>query len=202
MVIRYVDINDPSKKDISTPVVKEGVVGESFDVSGDKKEIPEYTYIKGPEDPTGTYTEEEQERIYYYAKNTKVITKHLEQGTGIVLTDEPEYVEEGYVGKHYTTSKQEIEGYTYVADTGNLSGSMREEPITVIYYYAKNTKVISKYLEQGTNKVLTEKPEYVEEGYEGKDYKTEQKEIEGYTFVLVDGETEGKMTKEPITVTY
>ena len=79
---------------------------------------------------------------------------------------------------------------------------MREEPITVIYYYAKNTKVISKYLEQGTNKVLTEKPEYVEEGYEGKDYKTEQKEIEGYTFVLVDGETEGKMTKEPITVTY
>ena len=202
VVIRYVDINDPSKKDISTPVVKEGVVGESFDVNEDKKEIPEYTYIKGPEDPTGTYTEEEQERIYYYAKNTKVITKHLEQGTGIVLTEEPEYVEEGYVGKHYTTSKQEIEGYTYVADTGNLSGSMREEPITVIYYYAKNTKVISKYLEQGTNKVLTEKPEYVEEGYEGKDYKTEQKEIEGYTFVLVEGETEGKMTKEPITVTY
>ena len=202
VVIRYVDINDPSKKDISTPVVKEGVVGESFDVSGDKKEIPEYTYIKGPEDPTGTYTEEEQERIYYYAKNTKVITKHLEQGTGIVLTEEPEYVEEGYVGKHYTTSKQEIEGYTYVTDTGNLSGSMREEPITVIYYYAKNTKVISKYLEQGTNKVLTEKPEYIEEGYVGKDYKTEQKEIEGYTFISVDGSVEGKMTEEPITVTY
>ena len=49
---------------------------------------------------------------------------------------------------------------------------MTQEPITVTYYYAKNTKVISKYLEQGTNKLLTEEPEYVEEGYVGKDYKT------------------------------
>ena len=200
--VRYVDINHQDEEDIATPVVKEGIVGEPFDVSEDKKEIPGYTFIRGPEDPTGIYTEEEQEKIYYYAKNTKVITKYLEQGTDIVLSEEPEYVQEGYVGKFYMTAPQEIEGYTYVADTNNLSGSMTEETITVIYYYAQNTKVTAKYLEQGTNKVLTEQPEYVQEGYIGKDYATEQKEIEGYTFVTVDGEVTGTMTKEPITITY
>ena len=118
------------------------------------------------------------------------------------MSEQPEYVQEGYVGKFYMTAPQEIEGYTYVADTNNLSGSMTEETITVIYYYAKNTKITVKYLEQGTNKVLTEQPEYVQEGYVGKDYSTEQKEIEGYTFVTVEGEVTGSMTEEAKTITY
>ena len=202
VIVRYVDINDPEETEIATPVVKEGIVGEGYDVSEDKKEIPGYTLVQEPEEKTGTYTEEEQEKIYYYAKNTRVITKYLEQGTDIVLSEQPEYVQEGYVGKFYMTAPQDIEGYTYVADTNNLSGSMTEETITVIYYYAKNTKITVKYLEQGTNKVLTEQPEYVQEGYVGKEYSTEQKEIEGYTFVTVEGEVTGSMTEEAKTITY
>ena len=46
-------------------------------VTEDKKEIPGYTLIEEPEEPTGTYKEEKQEKVYYYAKNTKVIVKIL-----------------------------------------------------------------------------------------------------------------------------
>ena len=68
---------------------------------------------------------------------------------------------------------------------------MTEEVIEVIYYYAKNTNVVVKYLEKDTNVELED--EVLIEGYEGKDYETEQKEIENYTFVEDTGNTSGKM---------
>ena len=84
---------------------------------------------------------------------------------------------------------------------------MTKEPIEVIYYYAQNTKVIVKYLEQDEtpedntdNQVLAE--EITIEGYAGLEYKTEQKEIENYTFVESTNNTEGTMTKDVIEVIY
>ena len=84
---------------------------------------------------------------------------------------------------------------------------MKREEIEVIYYYEQNTKVTVKYLEKDNtpndnsdNKVLKE--EETINGYVGKEYKTEEKEIQGYTFVESTENTEGKMTKEPIEVIY
>ena len=205
VVVKYVD--KASKEEISDRVEKEGIIGEEYDVTEDKKEIPGYTLIEEPEEPTGTYKEEKQEKVYYYAKNTKVIVKYLEKGTNKILTEEPQYEIEGYEGKGYTTERKQIEGYTYVEDTRNTSGTMKREEIEVIYYYEQNTKVTVKYLEKDNtpndnsdNKVLKE--EETINGYVGKEYKTEEKEIQGYTFVESTENTEGKMTKEPIEVIY
>ena len=114
---------------------------------------------------------------------------------------------EGYVGKDYTTVEEEIPGYTLVATTNNLEGTMTEDPIEVIYYYAQNTKVIVKYLEQDEtpddnrdNQVLAD--EITIDGYEGLEYETEQKDIENYTFVESTNNTSGQMTKEVIEVIY
>ena len=101
--------------------------------------------------------------------------------------------------------KKQIEGYTYIEDTGNTSGTMKREEIEVIYYYAQNTKVTVKYLEkypneEGKHKVLA--PEETINGYVGKEYTTEEKEITGYTFVESTDNTEGKMTKDEIEVIY
>ena len=84
---------------------------------------------------------------------------------------------------------------------------MTKDPIEVIYYYAQNTKVVVKYLEKDDtpgdntdNKVLAAAETI--EGYEGKDYETEQKDINNYTFVESTNNTEGTMTKDIIEVIY
>ena len=276
VIIKYVDKN--TGEEISEEKTKEGIVGEEFDVTDDVKEIPGYTLVEEPEEKTGTYTPEVQEKIYYYAKDTSVIVKYLEKddtqddGDNKVLADEvlisgyegeaykteeeiipgytlvetkgdlsgtmtseqqvvvyyyskdtkvivrylekdetpenpednkellPEKTIEGYVGEEYTTTEEIIPGYTLVQKTTNFEGIMTEEVIEVIYYYAKDTSVIVKYLEKGTDKVLAD--EILIEGYEGKDYETEEKDIENYTFVEDTGNTKGKMEREQIEVIY
>ena len=51
VVVKYVDIN--TDEEIEDRVNKEGIVGETFDVTEDKKEIPGYTLVKEPEEKTG-----------------------------------------------------------------------------------------------------------------------------------------------------
>ena len=210
VIVKYVDIN--TDEEIEDRVNKEGIVGETFDVTEDKKDIPGYTLVEEPEEKTGTYTEETQVKTYYYAKNTKVIVKYLEKddtpeddADNKVLSEQ--ITIEGYEGKSYSTEKKTIEGYTYVESKGKTSGKMEKDTIEVVYYYAPNTKVIVKYLEKDNtpndntdNKVLA--PEETINGYVGEKYDTEQKTITNYTFIESTDNTEGTMTKDTIEVIY
>ena len=210
VIVKYVDIN--TDEEIEDRVNKEGIVGETFDVTEDKKDIPGYTLVEEPEEKTGTYTEETQVKTYYYAKNTKVIVKYLEKddtpeddADNKVLSEQ--ITIEGYEGKSYSTEKKTIEGYTYVESKGKTSGKMEEDTIEVVYYYAPNTKVIVKYLEKDStpndntdNKVLA--TEVTINGYVGEKYDTEQKTITNYTFIESTDNTEGTMTKDTIEVIY
>ena len=200
VIVKYVD--KVSGNEISDTVVKEGIVGENFDISENEKDIVGYTLIEEPAEKTGTYTEEEQTKTYYYAQTSKVIVKYLEKGTNKILTEDTQYEITGYEGKEYETEQKEISGYTFIESTNNTEGTMTKETIEVIYYYAQNTKVIVKYLDKNTNTVLTEEAQYEIVGYEGKEYETEQKEISGYTFIESTNNTEGTMTKEEIEVIY
>lgn len=203
--IKYVDKN--TKEEINNRGEEEGIVGENFDISKHKKEIPGYTLIEEPKELTGTYTEKTQIKTYYYAKNTKVIVKYLEKGTGKILTQEPQYEISGYEGQTYTTTSQPIEGYTFVESTNNTRGTMKRDEIEVIYYYAANTKVHISYLEKDDtpndntdNKVLANAQ--VINGYVGKDYETKAAVINGYTLVENTNNTSGTMTKDEIEVIY
>ena len=210
VVVKYVDIN--TGEEISDSKTKEGIVGDTFDVTEDKKDIEGYTLVEEPDEKTGTYTVQRQTKIYYYAKDTSVIVKYLElDDTPEETADNPvlakEVTIEGYEGKDYTTVEEEIPGYTLVATTDNLEGTMQRDEIVVIYYYAPNTNVIVKYLEQDNtpndnsdNKVLA--GEVNIEGYVGKAYTTTEETIPGYTLVATTDNLEGTMTKDPIEVIY
>ncbi len=176
--VKYVD--KASKEEISDPVEKEGIVGEKFDITVDKKEIPGYTLIEEPKELTGTYTEEKQEKIYYYAKNTKVIVKYLEKETNKTLTEEPQYEIIGYEGKEYTTEKKEIEGYEFVEATDNTEGKMTKEPIEVIYYYAQKTKAKVQHIDRETGEILKEE---IKNGKVGDIFETYSEDFEGYVLV-------------------
>ena len=209
VIVKYMD--KYTKEEISDSKEKEGIIGEEFDVTEDVKEIPGYTLVEEPKEKTGTYTSEVQEKIYYYAKNTKVIVKYLEQddtpedNDNKVLSEQIEMA--GYEGESYATNSEQIEGYTLVATKGNINGIMTKEEQIVVYYYAKNTKVIVKYLEKDNtpndnsdNEVLL--PEKTIEGYVGENYTTTEEIVPGYTLVEKPTNHEGIMTEDKIEVIY
>ncbi len=203
--IKYVDKN--TKDEIDNRGEEEGIVGDNFDISNHKKEIPGYTLVEEPEEITGTYTEKTQIKTYYYAKNTKVIVKYLEQGTNKILTPEPQYEILGYEGQGYTTTNKQIEDYTFIESTKNTSGTMKRDEIEVIYYYAPNTKVHIRHLEKDDtpenntdNKVLASAQ--VINGYVGQEYETKAVDIDGYTLIENTNNTKGTMTKDEIEVIY
>ena len=210
VVVKYIDKN--TGEEISDRRTKEGIVGDTFDVTEDKKEIEGYTLVEEPVEKTGTFTAETQEKIYYYAKNTKVIVKYLEQDdTPEDIADNKVLAKEktilGYEGESYSTMKEDIEGYTLVDKTNNTSGTMQKDEIIVIYYYSQNAKVTVKYLEKddtpndnSDNKVLVQ--EKTINGHVGQEYKTTEEIVPGYTLVEKTTNTEGTMTKEPIEVIY
>ena len=208
VTVKYID--KYTGEEIDDRVEKDGVIGTKYDVTEDKKEIAGYTLIEEPEEKEGIYTEEPQEKIYYYAKNTNVIVKYLEKDETESNADNTVVAEEvrieGYEGKEYTTEEKTVPNYTFVEVDGETEGNMTSESIEVIYYYAPNTKVMVKYLEQDNtpenneDNILLATEEI--EGYVGKEYTTEEKVIEGYTFVKATENTKGTMTKDTIEVIY
>ncbi len=193
--VKYIDQN--TNKEIAESVIKEEKVGNTFDVSGDKKDIEGYILLEEPLQKTGVYKESKQERKYYYAKKSKVNVRYVDK-----ITDEeiaPKEVIDGYEGKQYSTNRKMIEHYTYVGDSKNTSGDMARENIEVVYYYKYNTKVIVQYIDKETDSVIktTEK-----EGLEGDVYETIAKEIPGYILVEEPEDRIVTMRKEAIIVRY
>ena len=194
VVIKYVDKN--TGKEISPQIVREGIVGETFDVTGDRKNITGYTLVEEPSEKVGIYTIEEQEKIYYYAKNTQVIVRYLEEDdTPEDNTDnkvlEKDVLIDGYEGKSYDTEQKEIENYTFVKATDNKKGIMTEEPIEVIYYYAQNTKATVQHIDRETGEILKEE---TQNGKVGDLFETKAEDFEGY--VLVESPEEANIVMD------
>ena len=140
-------------------------------------------------------------RYYYVHVSSGVIEKHIDMNTDEILYNT---THEGNEGDEYTTKPKEFKGYSLVEEKypENAEGKMKREVITVNYYYKKKeaATVIIKYIDKETNEEIKEK--IVIEGYEGDEYKTERKELEGYEFVEVVGEQEGTMKEEKEIIYY
>ena len=132
----------------------------------------------------------------YYRVIPKVIVKYVDIITGEEVSEE--IIIEGEYDESYdiTEHLKEREGYTLLISpslTGEFTNAVEEK----VFSYAKNTEVIVKYLEKDTDVELL--PEERIAGYEGKDYVSESKDVENYTYVESIN-AEGKMTVDPVTV--
>ena len=195
VVVKYVDKN--TNEEISSRVEKRGRVGTEYDVTGDKKEISGYTLIEEPAVKTGTYTEESQEKIYYYAKNTDVHVRYVDKISKEEIAEEE--IIEGYEGQKYVTDRKEITGYTFVEDSGNTEGEMTRERTEVVYYYLYKTKVRVEHRDKYTDGLLGEEEQ---EGLEGEVYESSAKDFEGYVLVEEPENRTVTMTKEEIVLIY
>ena len=200
VTVHYYEENSTTK--VSNDVVIPGKVFDRYEAVPAGDVASKYELVGVPENATGKMTEEEIVVTFYYRKKaTKVIVHFYEEGTNNKLSEN--VVIEGRVDDRYTTTAATDvpSKYELSIRPENATGSMTEEIIEVTYFYrVKDTVLNIRYLEQGTNIELAS-PER-QTGKVEEDYITDAKVIEGYTLVGDSGNTTGKLTIAPITVTF
>lgn len=187
---------------LSEDVIIAGRVGDTYNTTSASDIASKYELVKTPTNVTGIMTEEQIVVIYYYRlKDTSVLVHHYIEGTTTPLSSDVTIA--GKVDDTYsTTVASDIPSkYELVETPTNATGIMTEEQIVVTYYYhLKDTRVIVKYLEKGTDAVLAE--EEVINGKVDDKYNTTKKTIQNYTYIEDTGNTTGVMTENAIEVIY
>ena len=205
-------------------VVIEGKEGNPYATEEATNVSEKYELVeeKLPENAEGTiekYDEEKpQEVIYYYRlKPAKVLINYLEKdedtddSNNLVLTAQEQI--DGHVDDSYNTDtdhrKETIEKdgkkYTLVSDSGNKTGNMTLQDITVTYYYLQNTKATVRYVERNpeTGEIVKDLEEpTVKEGLVGDEFVTNSKDFLGYKLVESPEKTTINLTKEEQTLIY
>ena len=194
VIVKYVDKD--TEEEISESIEKTGVVGTTFDVSEDKKDIEGYILTEEPTSKTGKYTKADQEKIYYYVEKSLVIEKHIDINTQEIIYTQ---THEGKEGEEYEISSKTFEGYDLISkdEKGNSilptneKGKMQKGTIEVSYYYSKKASVIIEYIYKQTGEKISEDTKII--GHENDRYETKAKNIENYILVEEPSNKTGKM---------
>ena len=216
-------VPDAQGQDVQDVVI-EGKEGDPYTTEEATNVSEKYELVeeKLPENAEGTiekYNEEKpQEVIYYYRlKPAKVLINYLEKdedtddSNNVVLSGQEQI--DGHVDDSYNTDtdhrKETIEKdgkkYTLVSDSGNKTGNMTLQDITVTYYYLQNTKATVRYVERNpeTHEIVKDLEEpTVKEGLVGDEFVTNSKDFVGYKLVESPEKTTIEMTKEEQTLIY
>ena len=166
----YIDID--TNKVLSTEK-QEGPLGKK--VTTNAKNITGYTLVKKPESETFTIKKESQTVKYYYAKNTTVTAKYIDKITNEEILDKVTI--SGKSGDKYEILQKIINGYDLIKIDGNPKGTMKGEPINIIYYYKHKSKIIVNYIDKETGKLIGQKEEIY---YEGDIFNPEIRNYEGF----------------------
>lgn len=202
--IKYID--SITGKEISTITAIEGKkVGESYtttaqDITGYKLVAVTLNGENLQDVPTSTtviLTVGKQTIVYEYKKESKVITKYIDDKTEeeIAGREEKTYLE----GDPYTASAVAIKGYSSI-EPKEITGTMGIEDVTVTFRYRKiSNGLLVKYVDEVTGKILEET---LYGGNEGEIITPEEKEINGYKMTRGPEEKDITLKAEAQEVTY
>ncbi|WP_285016546.1 MucBP domain-containing protein [Lactococcus garvieae] len=188
--------------DLSEPEFFYGVLGDKYSTYA--RTIPGYKLTVMPNNALGQFSDDDQTVSYIYKKEAvaggDVTVKYLDSHGKNIAND---IVKSGNIGEDYTTEQKNIEGYSFKEVQGDISGQFQNQPQTVIYVYTKNpvisANVTVNYVDEDGNQISED---VIKSGNIGDIYNTEQKDINGYTFKEVKGNTTGQLTDQAQTVTY
>lgn len=200
LIIRYVDQDGK----VLEEEIQTNKVGTTYELSSTGKEIPGYDFIAIEGNHLGEYKETDTIVLYKYKKqeNGKLIIRYVDENKEIL----EEIVTVGIVGKTYrydeSDIKKEISGYDFKQIEGELTGKYKKEDTIILCYYEKikRGRLIVVCIDENNEiikqTVTTEKV--------GTEYNLSDvgEEIEGYTFIEMQGEPVGKYKQEDIIVTY
>lgn len=179
-----------------------GVLGDKYSTYA--RTIPGYKLTVMPNNASGQFSDDDQTVSYIYKKEAvaggDVTVKYLDSHGKNIAND---IVKSGNIGEDYTTEQKNIEGYSFKEVQGDISGQFQNQPQTVIYVYTKNPVISANmtvnYVDEDGNQISED---VIKSGNIGDIYNTEQKDINGYTFKEVKGNTTGQLTDQAQTVTY
>ena len=192
-------IDTVTKQEIAPSTLQSGLENDDYTTSS--VNINGYVLEVTPSNATGKMTVDQITVTYEYRKKSSVTVKYVDIKTNESLVEE-DVVIKGLQGDNYDTEQKEFEGYKYVRVDGEVTGQMGAEPTTVTYYYIKQSKVVTKYIDKNTGKEI-EGVEREERVYsEGDRYTTVRKTIEGYTYVEDSQNITGEVGREDIEVIY
>ncbi|MBC1963847.1 MucBP domain-containing protein, partial [Listeria welshimeri] len=183
-----------------------GDVGETYTTV--QKDITGYDFKEVQGNATGEFTTKAQVVNYIYAKTvtpveqgTVTVNYQDEQGNSLAPTE----TLKGDVGETYTTVQKDITGYDFKEVQGNTTGEFTTKAQVVTYIYTQTptpveqgTVTVNYQDEQGNSLAPTE----TLKGDVGETYTTIQKDITGYDFKEVQGNTTGEFTTKAQVVTY
>lgn len=169
---------------------------------------PDQTQVNFTPAQSSTQPTDEQATVTYKKDapviQTGTVTYYYQDAAGNELLQPATF--SGDVGVTYPDRVAQITGYHLQSVTGNRTGQITKDPITVTYIYAKDSQPESQkgqvtvaYHDETGQALL---PNQVITGNVGDPYTTDQATISGYHFVRVTGNPNGTITKDPIDVTY
>ncbi|MGH1585469.1 MucBP domain-containing protein [Lactiplantibacillus plantarum] len=117
----------------------QGQLGQPYETS--PLNINGYTVKSTQGNTTGTYTVQPQRVVYIYERTAgqPVTAKYQDQDGKSI---HPDVVHSGYLGDNYSTEQLAIDGYTFNAVQGDVSGTFGTTAKTVTYVYTENTPTI------------------------------------------------------------
>ena len=207
--VKVIYIDTDTKKEIAESTIINGYDGDPYTTSA--KTIKDYEILVIPTNAKGTMkaTEDGEEIVvkYIYKKNSaaKVVEKYVDINTQEVVES---IDHEGKIGKSYEIKPNVPDGYQLQEkDSKGMNilpirtkGVMTEKPIEVVFYVAKDAKVTAYYVVKYEDDELADR--VVIEGYEGKEYAVDSKDIDGYELIEIDGNQEGLMAAGENIVTF
>ncbi|ARW34811.1 MucBP domain-containing protein [Lactiplantibacillus plantarum] len=130
---------DQDGKSIHPDVVHSGYLGDNY--STEQLAIDGYTFKTVQGDVNGTFGTTAKTVTYVYERTAglPVTAKYLDQNGKSI---HPDVVHSGYLGDSYSTEQLAIDGYTFKAVQGDVSGTFGTTAKTVTYVYTVNTPTI------------------------------------------------------------
>ena len=143
----------------------------------------------------GTYIHVGTVRVYYCDENYRKIADHQDFM--------------GELGTSYIkVGQKDLPGYTLKEIKGDSTGTYTDVPKKVVYIYTKNpvkpaepttSTITVHYQDEQGNKIA---PDEILSGKVGESYQSKQKDLPGYTFKEIKGDSTGTYTDEPKEVVY
>ena len=167
IIINYLD--EETNNELATSTLLDKKYDDNYDVTGYKNNsniLSDYVFSKFTSSTnnelTGVVNKNEIIINYYYKlKDAKILINYLIEGTNTKIADstniQTKYGKQ-YDVTDYKDNKNIPNKYIYSKSSTEypLSGTVNQDLITINYYYKlKSAKIIVKYLENETNKILS-----------------------------------------------
>lgn len=195
---KYID--KETGKEIAESKTENTKIGEEYNT--EKKDIENYSYVSDSGNTSGTVNDSEIEVIYYYEPVREIIVKYVDKQTGKEIADSS--TNNGKTGDKFdiTSKKQEINGYTLIEEPTEKEATYGKDSQTFTYYYAKNSKLIVRYVDEDTGEQIEKEIEQTGTVGQKFDISDTEKNISNYYLVKKPDSLTGKYTENEQIFTF